>query len=230
MPAACRRGVSRCPPTPPAQHQPQDARRLPARSFTLLSYEGLDKRGDRCTLFTGGQAYAFGCIMMRIEPYRSDELNYAYCCHVFYRWQSYCRRPNRYLSHINAPRIEAERPDVHILNIEANDFELVLLASLHPTDSIATGASKIKGGARKVSFLPDHVHLAIHTHPSVMPADVVLEFLNSSQELVFESFDGLLIATGNRRVWKPSAYVGTYGDLSNRQVQTYLRNWRRTTT
>jgi len=83
---------------------------------------------------------------------------------------------------------------------------------------------------RKVSFLPDHVHLAIHTRPSVIPADEVLELLNSFQKLIFESFGSLLIATANRRVWKPIAYVGTYGDLSNRQVQAYLRNWRRPTT
>jgi REP element-mobilizing transposase RayT len=243
--------------------------------------------------------------------------------------------------------VEVERPDIHILNIAANDVELAILASLQPTDSIATGASKIKGGAskilkqlasstrafprfgtgyfacttgprtsdqlnryledqcqhrgyhnrrnppfylrtwsttdqgdadlqanhsrtivrwhlvfstwnrkgtfsadaaeavagvwarrfdrrrvqfRKVSFLPDHVHLAIGTHPSIAPADVVLELLNSSQKLIFGSFDGLIIATGNRRVWKPSAYVGTYGDVSHRQVQAYLRNWRRETT
>lgn len=284
---------------------------------------------------------------MKIEPYRSDELSFAYCCHVYYRWQSYCRKPNRYLAQIDAARIEAERPGIHILDIEANDIELALLASLQPTDSVATGASKIKGGAskilkqlasltrvparlsvgyfacttgprttdqldrylenqgqhhgygnrrnapwyvrtwpatddddaelqakhsrtvvrwhlvfstwnrksafsmkaaeavtdvwerrfdrrriqlRKVSFVPDHVHLAIAAHPSIVPADVVLELLNSSPELMFESIDRLLIAAGNRRIWRASAYVGTYGDLSSRQVQAYLRNWPRATT
>ena len=68
--------------------------------------------------------------------------------------------------------------------------------------------------------------MLFRSHPSIAPADVVLELLNLSQKLIFESFDALVIATGNRRVWKPSAYVGTYGDVSNRQVQAYLRNWR----
>lgn len=280
---------------------------------------------------------------MKAEAYRSDEMHYAYCCHVFYRWQSRWRRPNRYFPQIRPAGIEAERPGIRILNIEADGVELALLASLQPTDSVATGASKIKGAVSKnlkelatsgsmfpplgtgyfacttgprtsdelnqyledqcehhgyhtrqnppvylrtwpiadqsdtalqahhshtivrwhvvfstwnrkgtfskkaaeavadawdrqfdrrrvqfckLSFVPDHVHLAIRTHPSVVPADLVVELLNSSQQLMFQAFDRLVIATGNRRLWKPSAYVGTYGDLSNQQVQAYLRKWR----
>ena len=280
---------------------------------------------------------------MHIEPYHLEELKFAYCCQVYYRWHTHRRKPIRAFSTITSKQIEAERPQVHILNLEinSNDTELGLLASLQPTDSIAIGASKIKGGVskiltqqigeetkklatgyfaattgrrasvelhkyldrqskhhgydgranspvyvrtwpngdrdperlranhsrsivqwhlvlatwnrkgtfskraacavvdrweelsgelrflfRKVSFLPDHVHLAMRAHPAVVPADLVLMFLNSSQEIMKDRFDELLIRTGSPRVWKPSAYIGTYGDLANSQVQAYLRNWQ----
>ena len=280
---------------------------------------------------------------MHVEPYHLEDLKFAYCCHVYYRWHTHRRKPIHAMSTITSEQIEAERPQVHILNLEVsnNAVELALLASLLPTDSIAIAASKIKGGVskiltrqigehtkklatgyfaatagprasdelykyldrqshrhgydkradppvyvrtwpngthdiqrlqanhsrsmvrwhlvlatwnrrgtfskraaaaivdrweelsgdlrflfHKVSFLPDHVHLAVRTHPAVVPANLVLKFLNSSQELMKDRFDDLLIRTGNPRVWKPSAYIGTYGDLANTQVQAYLKDWR----
>jgi REP element-mobilizing transposase RayT len=168
---------------------------------------------------------------MKAEAYRSDEMHYAYCCHVFYRWQSRWRRPNRYFPQIRPAEIEAERPGIRILNVEADGVELALLASSKKAaEAVADAWGRQLNRQRvqlcRLSFVPDHVHLAIRTHPSVVPAELVVELLNSSQQLMFQAFDELVIATGNRRLWKPSAYVGTYGDLSNRQVQAYLRNWR----
>ena len=75
---------------------------------------------------------------------------------------------------------------------------------------------------RKVSFLPDHVHVALRTHPSVAPAEVALELMNRSQDLMVERFSEALIPTGSPRVWKPSAYIGSYGDLSTRMMQAYM--------
>ena len=34
----------------------------------------------------------------------------------------------------------------------------------------------------KVSFLPDHVHVAVRVHPSVAPAVLVAELMNSDNE------------------------------------------------
>ena len=45
----------------------------------------------------------------------------------------------------------------------------------------------------KVSFVPDHVHLALKMHPSVAPAEVVTTLMNSAQELVWRDFDHLAI-------------------------------------
>jgi hypothetical protein len=40
-------------------------------------------------------------------------------------------------------------------------------------------------------------------------------------------FSDLLIRTGNPRVWKPGAYLGTVGDLSKRQLLAFLDGWKR---
>ena len=64
---------------------------------------------------------------------------------------------------------------------------------------------------RKVSFLPDHVHLAVWSHPTTAPGRVALELMSTSQELVREQFEPLVVQAGIPRVWKPGAYVGSYG-------------------
>ena len=279
---------------------------------------------------------------MQMQPYELDELEFAYCSHVYYRWHTHWRKAQPGLARITPCQIQAERPDVHILELESSESELALLASLRPSDSVSSAASKLKGGTSKIvrqmdkidsrekilgegyfacttgprtseelnryldqqgqhhgynkranppvyvrtwpapnlhdlqanrsrtvvrwhfvfstwdrkgtftaeaaeatldrwedllsrvrfrflkaSFVPDHIHLAIQTHPAVVPAQLVPEFLNSSQDLMLEQFDDLIIRTGYPRVWKPSAYIGTVGDLANGQIQAYLRNWGR---
>ena len=280
---------------------------------------------------------------MLLQAYTPDELKFAYCCHVYFRWHTRWRTPHAGLARITSESIEKQRADIHVLNIESSDTDLALLASLRPSDSVSTGASKLKGavskiarqnipnqgpdrilgkgyfactvgprtsdeldryletqsahhgyrrhtspptfvrtwpddgaskdklrGTRssstvrwhlvfstwnrkgafsseaaesvvdhwqscmqhqalqfiKVSFLPDHVHLAIRTHPAVVPAELVPLFLNSSQDLIRNEFERMVISTGSPRLWKPSAYIGTYGDLSNKQIQAYLRAWQ----
>jgi REP element-mobilizing transposase RayT len=74
----------------------------------------------------------------------------------------------------------------------------------------------------KVSFVPDHVHLALRLHPAVSPADTVIELMNVSQELMKRE----LISAGVDRLWQPSAYVGSYGDLASAQIRKYIENWR----
>jgi REP element-mobilizing transposase RayT len=74
----------------------------------------------------------------------------------------------------------------------------------------------------KVSFVPDHVHIAFRSHPAVSPADVAVALMNSAQELVHQE----MIQVGLERLWQPSAYIGSYGDLASAQVRKYMENWR----
>jgi REP element-mobilizing transposase RayT len=79
---------------------------------------------------------------------------------------------------------------------------------------------------RKVSFVPDHVHIATWLHPAVAPTDTVLVLMNEAQRLMADRFSGELVRAGLGRLWQPSAYIGSYGDLATPQVQAYIRNWQ----
>jgi REP element-mobilizing transposase RayT len=74
----------------------------------------------------------------------------------------------------------------------------------------------------KVSFVPDHVHIALRTHPVVSPATIAAFLMNAAQEVMKEE----LIEEGVDRLWMNSAYVGAYGDMSNAQIRRFLENWR----
>jgi REP element-mobilizing transposase RayT len=78
---------------------------------------------------------------------------------------------------------------------------------------------------RKVSFLPDHVHLAVEFHPAVAPAPLVAVLMNASQRLLFEQFAPEVIRAGLERLWQPSAYLGSFGELASPQIQQYIRSW-----
>lgn len=76
---------------------------------------------------------------------------------------------------------------------------------------------------RKVSILPDHAHIALRAHPSMAPANVVVELMNSAQGVMQNE----LIRVGIDRLWEPSAYIGSYGDLSSSQIRKYIEGWER---
>jgi REP element-mobilizing transposase RayT len=80
----------------------------------------------------------------------------------------------------------------------------------------------------KVSFVPDHVHLAVRVHPSVSPANMVVALMNTTQELMWSDFPDSVIRAGVERLWQPSAYIGTYGDLASAKIASYVRRWEET--
>lgn len=77
----------------------------------------------------------------------------------------------------------------------------------------------------KVSFVPDHVHLAVRVHPSVAPGKLVCALMNSAQEIVWRHFAADAIQARAERLFQPSAYLGSFGDLATPQIEAYLRNW-----
>ncbi len=79
---------------------------------------------------------------------------------------------------------------------------------------------------RKVSFVPDHVHVALWLHPAMAPASAVLALMNESQQLMACRFADELIRARLGRLWQPSAYLGSYGDLATPQIQAYIRRWQ----
>jgi putative transposase len=77
----------------------------------------------------------------------------------------------------------------------------------------------------KVSFLPDHVHLAVRLDPSTNPEAVSLNLLNSAQEVLWNQFDVDVIRAGLERLWQPSAYLGSIGDVTSSAMSAYVSRW-----
>jgi REP element-mobilizing transposase RayT len=88
----------------------------------------------------------------------------------------------------------------------------------------------LEAGARfallKVSFVPDHVHLAVRLHPEVAPASLLVELMNAGQEVMADECPASLIQAGVERLWQSSAYIGSFGELATPQIRRYLENWR----
>ncbi len=115
-------------------------------------------------------------------------------------------------------------------------FHLVLATSWRrgvfgPQEGRAVTAEWRKSQARlqmaliKVSFLPDHVHIALRAHSQASPAVLMVDLMNSAQQVVFEQFPDAVIQARTPRLWQPSGYIGSYGDLASPQISKYIRNW-----
>ena len=94
----------------------------------------------------------------------------------------------------------------------------------HEGQKIASEWRKLQAQWRiaiiKVSFVPDHVHIALRLHPAVSPAAIVAALMNAAQDTVHDE----LIHAGLERLWAPSAYLGGYGDLTSAQIRKYIEN------
>jgi REP element-mobilizing transposase RayT len=77
----------------------------------------------------------------------------------------------------------------------------------------------------KVSFVPDHIHLAVRTHPAAVPAELVATLMQSAQERMLRDFPEHLIQAELARLWPDGAYVGGYGDITAGKVRGYMRKW-----
>jgi REP element-mobilizing transposase RayT len=77
----------------------------------------------------------------------------------------------------------------------------------------------------KVSFVPDHVHIAVRLHPPVSPAALSLALMNAAQELAYSKLAQSVIEARVERLWQPSAYLSSYGDLASGQIRAYIDNW-----
>ena len=77
----------------------------------------------------------------------------------------------------------------------------------------------------KVSFVPDHVHIAVSLHPALSPAQVACQLMNEAQSLMWDQFETSVLRAKVARLWQPSAYIGSFGDLSSNAVAAYIRRW-----
>lgn len=78
---------------------------------------------------------------------------------------------------------------------------------------------------KEMEVMPDHIHLLISFKPKYSITDVVKNlkgatariFFNNHPEIRNDSFWG-------GKLWSPSYYVGTVGNMSKETVQKYIQN------
>jgi REP element-mobilizing transposase RayT len=88
---------------------------------------------------------------MFIQPYRLDEIAFAYCYRVYLRWRTHRAKPCPALSHLNRSVLEeiGGRYEIHVLEATSTETDVLLLASLKPEETVAACASKLKGQVSK---------------------------------------------------------------------------------
>ncbi len=284
---------------------------------------------------------------MFIQPYQLEELRFATCFRVYYRWRTYRVRSTAELTRLDRETLDTllREYGIHILEASASGSEVRVLASLLATESVASCASKMKGRVskwlrgqlaqandgkllsrgyfasttgkstadavltylesqgehhgyesrplppvfvasfsqdaaeaerlnaahaatvlrfhmvlstwkragvfgrteaeavtggwkkierqhplfiEKVSFVPDHVHLAVWTHPSLSPARAVTTLMNAGQELIWREYSSAV----SRLVWsgfgKPapmSAVMAIWNRPRFRRMCAIGRRW-----
>ena len=74
----------------------------------------------------------------------------------------------------------------------------------------------------QISVVPDHIHLLIRNVPKMSIETCVLMLLNNAQHFVGQRFPNTLIEAGLDRLWQPSAYAGTCGQVSTALIKKWL--------
>ena len=80
---------------------------------------------------------------------------------------------------------------------------------------------EMKFALLKISFAPDHVHIALRAHPTVSPGNIACALMNRSQIVMRNE----MASIGINQLWQPSAYIGAYGDMGSAQIRKYIGNW-----
>jgi REP element-mobilizing transposase RayT len=88
---------------------------------------------------------------MFLQPYQVEELRFASCFRVYYRWQTHRLRHLPALSTLNRDALDAlHRPyNLHVLQASAGETDVRVLVSLLPSETVATGGGKMKGRVSK---------------------------------------------------------------------------------
>ncbi|NUQ66577.1 MAG: hypothetical protein HUU20_29290 [Pirellulales bacterium] len=84
---------------------------------------------------------------MLIRPYPPDELELAWCYRAYLRARTYRLHRRAALALLDGRKLRSdlEPYGIHLLDVAANETDVMLLASLLPTESVAGFARKAKG-------------------------------------------------------------------------------------
>jgi putative transposase len=74
----------------------------------------------------------------------------------------------------------------------------------------------------QASVLPDHVHLLLRLAPKMSIQECALSLMNNSQHWLGKHHKTALVHAEIDRVWQPSAYAGTRGEVTTAMVKSFL--------
>ncbi len=73
------------------------------------------------------------------------------------------------------------------------------------------------------TVLPDHVHLLIRIAPKQSVESCALALMNNGQHWYGKHYSTLLVKAKVDRLWQPSAYAGTTGELTTALLKSFLK-------
>ena len=88
--------------------------------------------------------------------------------------------------------------------------------------NIATGADIV---VEEMEVMPEHVHLLVSFKPKYSVTDVVKNLKGSSARIFFDRHPEIKNHSfWGGKLWSPSYYVGTLGNMSKETVRKYIQN------
>jgi putative transposase len=75
-----------------------------------------------------------------------------------------------------------------------------------------------------MEVMPDHVHLFVSAHPKISPSYIVKMSKGITGRLLLKEFPLLQEKLWDGKLWNPSYYLETVGNISEATVEKYIEN------
>ncbi len=95
-------------------------------------------------------------------------------------------------------------------------------------DQIQTIAATKEWEILALEIMPDHIHLFLSTTPFDSPTSMVKVLKGVTALRLFKTFPELRNKYWKGKLWSPSYYVGTAGQVSAETIQKYIEKQRGT--
>ena len=76
----------------------------------------------------------------------------------------------------------------------------------------------------ELKIMPDHIHLFLSAPPQKAPSNIVKFFKGILGLRLFREFPELKKEFWGGKIWSPSYYVGSAGDISAATIKRYIQN------
>lgn len=112
----------------------------------------------------------------------------------------------------------------HIVWITKYRKKLLVDNIKHSLEDIIYQTSREKNWKiQALEIMPDHVHLFVTALPSDSPAKVAKLFKGISARRLLMKYPELSTCKGRSKLWSPSYYIGTAGNVSVETIKRYIQ-------